>query len=109
MKMGAFLLGGIVGAAAVMYMNRGGSWSFAGMSDMFGTSMNGAKANQRNNRHFRSSSSSSHTRDMSRDNGRNAGRDDADFKEMENMIKSDPNVKKEVDEILGQSGRSYTQ
>ncbi|MEF3301842.1 hypothetical protein [Paenibacillus sp. GYB003] len=90
MRMGAFLLGGLVGAACVMYLNRNNSWSFAGLSSgarEFAGKRSGAFA----------------------DSAQKVGSawNESGLDEVEKMIQKDPAVKHEVDEILSESGNKY--
>lgn len=94
MKMGAFMLGGLVGAAAVMYFNRNRSWSFAGLSHRTRESV-GKMGNA-----VAATNVSSHK--SSKSDWTESG-----VEEVVDMIRKDPAVKKEVDEILNGSGKSY--
>ncbi|MDF2713307.1 MAG: hypothetical protein K0R28_232 [Paenibacillus sp.] len=95
MKMGAFLLGGLVGAAAVVYFNSNRSFSFAGLSNRSshsaGKMANTGKSNV---------NASSNTFSGSEWNG-------AGLNEVEQMIQKDPTVKSQVDDILNKSEQSY--
>lgn len=94
MRMGAFLLGGIVGAAVVMYMNRNKTM-FAGFSSQMGKMMG---------KSFPSSARANKSTDKFSGLDNEAG-----MEKVESMIKQDPEVKHQVDEILHQSGKAYTQ
>jgi hypothetical protein len=93
MKMGAFLLGGLVGAAVVMYWNRNKTM-FAGFSSHAGNWMG---------KPFQSSARVNKSTDKFSANDSDAG-----LEKVESMIKQDPEVKRQVDEILHESNK-YTQ
>ena len=95
MKMGAFLLGGLVGAAAVVYFNSNRSLSFAGLSNRSshsaGKTANAGKTN---------ANAASNKFSSSEWNG-------AGLNEVEQLIQKDPTVKSQVDEIMNKSEQSY--
>ncbi|TNJ67418.1 hypothetical protein FE784_05540 [Paenibacillus hemerocallicola] len=95
MKMGAFLLGGLVGAAAVVYFNNSRSLSFAGLSN---------RSNQSAGKTARSGKTQTHTtgNKFSGSEWNGAGLED-----VEELIKKDPTVKTQVDEIMNKSEKSY--
>lgn len=90
MRMGAFLLGGLIGAAAVVYFNSGRSWSFAGMS---GRASKAAGKGSKSNAVFGTGKSSDSTWSK------------AGFDDLEQLIEKDPTVKSQVGEILNKSGK----
>jgi hypothetical protein len=93
--MGAFLLGGIVGAAAVMYMNGSRPWSFAGLANRAGKSMNmGGGVKQAN----RSAAFASSNKSSADSKWSSAGLED-----LESLINEDQTVKGKVDDIIHSS------
>lgn len=95
MKMGAFLLGGLVGAAAVVYFGSGRSLSFAGWSNR--TSHSSGKAAKP----FKSSAHASADKSSGKEwNG-------AGMSDVEELIHKDPTVQGQVDDILNKSDKSY--
>ncbi|TMV51319.1 hypothetical protein FE783_05925 [Paenibacillus mesophilus] len=95
MRMGAFLFGGLVGAAAVVYFNSNRSFSFAGLS----------------NRSSHSAGKGAHSAKTNVNAASNkfSGSDwnAAGMNEVEQLIKDDPTVKSQVDEIMNKSEQSY--
>ncbi|MBD2861342.1 hypothetical protein [Paenibacillus oceani] len=101
MRMGAFLLGGVVGAAAVVYYMRGKHMSFAGLtsqtSDMF--------SKPTSSKPVKFASSSSHSDKFS--SSSNSSRSESGLGQVEELIAQDAAVKSQVDEILNKSASSY--
>lgn len=95
MRMGAFLFGGLVGAAAVVYFNSSRSLSFAGLSN-------------RSNHSTGKSANSAKPQTHSTGN-KSAGSEwnGAGLEDVEELIKQDPAVKTQVDEIMNKSEKSY--
>lgn len=97
MRMGAFLLGGVVGAAAVVYYMRGKNMSLAGFTnqtnDMFSKPSTSKPAKFVSSHSDKFSSSSS--------------RSDSGLDKVEDLIAQDAAVKSQVDEILNKSESSY--
>lgn len=98
MRMGAFLFGGLVGAAAVMYLNRNRSgMSFAGMSsqagDVVGKMVSAASSVSMKPEKTASSFSTMPQKD--------------NLDEVEKLIHKDATVKQQVNEILNENGRTF--
>ncbi|PYI54967.1 hypothetical protein DLM86_10490 [Paenibacillus flagellatus] len=93
--MGAFLLGGIVGAAAVVYWNRNRTMSFAGLSSQAGDVVGKVVKSA-----AKPASTTTTTFDKSADASRGLDK-------VEELIQQDPTVKKQVDEILDKSDSPY--
>jgi hypothetical protein len=103
MRMGMFLLGGIVGAVAVVYMNRNNGMSMSNLANAgqsVGNMVNKAKSNFSN---------------MSSNMGMNSNRSNpttdqsneyADLSTVEHIVKKDPELKNTVDEILADDKKS---
>jgi hypothetical protein len=74
--MGAFLLGGLVGAAAVIYISRSRNISFAGFSSQTSDSVGKMMAS---------------TPSVDKE---------SEWKKIEQIVNSDPEIKKTIDEIM---------
>jgi Sec-independent protein translocase protein TatA len=96
MRMGTFLLGGIVGAVAVVYMNRNNGMSMSNLANAgqtVGNMVNKAKSNFSNmNSNMGMNSNQKTTTDQSNES--------ADFSTVEQIVNKDPELKNKVDEIL---------
>ncbi len=96
MRLGTFLLGGVAGAAAVIYLNRKSKSmlfsAFSSSSDTMGKAMNKAKDTMTGA--FNAASFNKQSKD-------NLG-------QVENIVKSDPALKQTVDEILGDNKGNTT-
>jgi hypothetical protein len=94
MRMGAFLLGGIVGAAAVMYWNRNGMMGqVMGKAKTAFSQMNeGGTVNMTDNWSRNSASASNNGLDK-----------------VKEIIDQDPELRKQVDEITSNKSEAYMQ
>ncbi|GAA3405272.1 hypothetical protein ACFFNY_28720 [Paenibacillus hodogayensis] len=96
MRIGAFLLGGLAGAAVVMYVQRNNPMSFMGMGS--------SRTHERNKtaRSGKNFSSHASSGSFSESAWNGSGLD-----QLEKLIKKDPAVKSQVDEILHKSQESF--
>jgi hypothetical protein len=93
--MGAFLFGGLVGAAAVVYFNSNRPLSFAGLSN-------------RSNHSAGIAAKSGKTQTQSTGNNFSGSEwNGAGLQDVEELVKKDPTVKTQVDEIMNKSEKSY--
>ncbi|MDB5053786.1 MAG: hypothetical protein JWM44_1836 [Bacilli bacterium] len=96
MRMGMFLLGGIVGAAAVVYINRNNMMmsNFSNAGQSVGNMMDKAKTKF-------SSMNMGMNRDTEKSNQNSTqSNDKTDLSKVEEIVNKDPNLKSKVDEIL---------
>lgn len=126
MRMGAFLLGGLVGAAAVIYFqNNRNSMMLSTMSSttdalgkMVEKGMNmtgmGNKQNAQNAQNSQKAQNVQNTQNTqntqnAKSNNQSYNRKSfdgqADLGKVENMVKQDPSVKQKVDEILSENNQ----
>jgi hypothetical protein len=105
MKWSAFLLGGLVGAAAVVYMQKGKkSMMFAGMGNSTGDSVSKMldKGKDQVMNGFDSSKSGMQQRNASKSASTDGK---ADIGKVEEIIKKDAAVKSQVDQILAENNQ----
>lgn len=95
MRVGAFLLGGLAGAAAVVYFRRNYSLPF----DVFSRHDDD---HERKQKRWGRSSFSSSSRKREDDESKEYG-----FDQLETLIKKDPAVKSQIDEILHKSEGNF--
>ncbi|GFZ89502.1 hypothetical protein GCM10008018_39570 [Paenibacillus marchantiophytorum] len=97
MKIGTFLLGGIAGAAAVVYLNRKSKSmlfsAFSSSSESMGKVVDKAK-DSFSNRTFNSTSTAPKSFTSTGANG---------LSQVENIVKEDPSLKSTVNEILNEN------
>jgi hypothetical protein len=105
MRMGTFLLGGIVGACAVVYMNRKNGMmlsNFANAGQSVGNMVSKAKSKFSNmNMDMDTNSNNMGGNSINRHSNHDEGLD-----KVEEIVKKDPNLKNKVDEILADSNQN---
>ena len=94
MRMGAFLLGGLVGAVAVAYLSRSNRPMM--LSSMMSGQGLGKMMNRAKNRMTGSSAQSSAQSAAQQDTAAGG------MKQVEKIVKKDPNLKGQVDQILAE-------
>jgi hypothetical protein len=103
MRLGTFLMGGIVGAIAVTYLNRNNGMMMANLANAgqnVGNMVTKAKSKFSNTNMDRGSSSSF---DNKSDNKTDNSNDHADFSRVKAILSKDPELKTKVDEILAEN------
>jgi hypothetical protein len=124
MRMGTFLLGGIVGAVAVVYFNRNNSMLMTNISEagqtvgnmvnrarntMSNMDMMTSSSNQGMNSTARGTNTSTSGMNANSSNqNANSGMNTAseNLSKVEEIVKKDPNLKNKVDEILKENKQS---
>ncbi|NEW06112.1 hypothetical protein GK047_08830 [Paenibacillus sp. SYP-B3998] len=110
MKIGTFLLGGIAGAAAVIYLNRKSKSlmmsAFSSSSESMGKVMGRAKDSLVNNS-FKESFKDSTSKSFSPTNSGNAT-GSGHLNQVEKVVKEDPSLKATVNEILQENHENTT-
>jgi Sec-independent protein translocase protein TatA len=104
MRMGMFLLGGIVGAAAVVYINRNNMMmsNFSNAGQSVGKMMDNAKTKF-------SSMNMGMNRDSEKSNQNSTqSNEKTNLSKVEEIVNKDANLKSQVDEILENNNQSST-
>jgi Sec-independent protein translocase protein TatA len=99
MRMGTFLLGGIVGALAVTYINRNNGMLMANLANAgqsVGNMVTKAKSKLSNMNMDMDMSNNDHKRD----NRSDKSNQHAEFSRVKEILNKDPELKSKVDEIL---------
>jgi hypothetical protein len=105
MRMGTFLLGGIVGACAMVYMNRKNGMMLSNITNAgqsVGNMVNKAKSKFTNM--DMDMGTSSHNTSGNNINGHS--NHDEGLAKVEEIVKKDPNLKNKVDEILAENNQN---
>ncbi|TBL79777.1 hypothetical protein [Paenibacillus thalictri] len=111
MKMGAFVVGGLLGATAVVAFQkyRGSMMAMSSTSDSFGKivekGMHMVSKNKAENYKSAAASGDAKTNFSSADS-KSSKSGGSDFSEVEKIVKQDPSVKQQVDEILSENAHS---
>jgi gas vesicle protein len=105
MRMGTFLLGGIVGACAVVYMNRKNGMmlsNFTNAGQSIGNMVNKAKS-KFSNMDMDTNSNNTNANSINGHSNRDEG-----LGKVEEIVKKDPNLKNKVDEIMAENNNPNT-
>jgi Sec-independent protein translocase protein TatA len=107
MRMVTFLLGGILGACAVVYMNRNNGMMLSNITNAgqsVGNMVSKAKSKLSNMNMDMIKDTNSNNTSSNRINGHS--NDDENLAKVEEIVKKDPNLKNKVDEILADNNQN---
>lgn len=100
MRIGAFMLGGIIGAAAVVYLTRNNNMMTMSSMNQPGQMLSSAMGNARQ----KIQDTAMKAMDMTMNRSSQKA---ADMQQVEQIVNEDPALKQQVDEIINTSSRSH--